>query len=298
MLLAALLASVACLATPVHGDVVRAGPFVGGIARQYDVVNGRFRLHVGGYRDRAIGLSQKIPWFIPRSYAVGPTLVVRGRRLGSRLGRFKSTLQQASSENNPRQWIYPSSFSPPRAGCWRLTFQSGRVTGRLTVLVSNRPASRDPWEVLHRPLRLPHLASGAECPRSPTQPAPALNAAFGGYVLGPGPAYAGAFAQDATVHYGSSPVEAGGWRGFKVLWIVRPVYRDRLLIRGRQLDGPATIHFAGQSQEMRIGNWGTASGAPGWGHRPSTEWVRAPGCYGFQLDGPRFSRILIFWAEP
>jgi hypothetical protein len=177
MLLAAL-ASVACLATPVHGDVVRAGPFVGGIAPQYDVVNGRFRLHVGGYRDRAIGLSQKIPWFIARSYAVGPTLVVRGRRLGSRRARFKSILQQASSENNPRQWIYPSSFSPPSAGCWRLTFQSGRVTGRLTVLVSNRRASRDPWGTLHRPLRLPHLAPGADCPRSPTQPAAAQNPAF------------------------------------------------------------------------------------------------------------------------
>jgi hypothetical protein len=121
---------------------------------------------------------------------------------------------------------------------------------------------------------------------------------FGGYVLGPGPAYAGAFAQDATVHYGSSPVEAGGWRGFKVLWIMRPGYRDRLLIRGRQLDGAAAIQFAGESQEMRIGRWGTASGAPGWGHRPSTEWVRTPGCYGFQLDGPRFSRVLVFRAEP
>jgi hypothetical protein len=298
MALAALLASVACLATPVHGDVVRAGPFVGGIAPQYDVVNGRFRLHVGEYRDRAIGLSQKVPWFIARSYAVGPTLVVRGRRLGSRRGRFKTMLQQASSENDPHKWIYPSSFSPPSAGCWRLTFHSGRVTAALTVLVSNRPASRDPWEALHRPLRLPHLAPGAECPRSATQPAPALNPAFGGYVLGPGPAYAGAFAQDATVHYGSSPVEAGGWRGFKVLWIVRPGYRDRLLIRGRQLDGQAAIQFAGQTQEMRIGRWGTASGAPGWGHRPSTEWVRTSGCYGFQLDGPRFSRVLVFRAEP
>jgi hypothetical protein len=293
MALAALLASVACLATPVHGDVVRAGPFVGGIAPQYDVVNGRFRLHVGEYRDPAIGLSQKIPWFIARSYAVGPTLVVRGRRVGSRRGRFKNILQQTSADS--RNWVYPSSFSPPSAGCWRLRFQSGHVRGALTVLVSNRSAT---WAALHRPLRLPHLAPGAECPRSPTQPAPALNAAFGGYVLGPGPAYAGAFAEDATVHYGSSPVEPGGWRGFKVLWIVRPGYRDRLLIRGRQLDGPAGIQFAGQAQEMRIGSWGSASGAPGWGHWPSTEWVRTPGCYGFQLDGPRFSRALVFRAEP
>jgi len=82
-----------------------------------------------------------------------------------------------------------------------------------------------------------------------------------------------------------------------VLWIVRPRSRGRLLIRGRQLDGQAQVRFA-QGREMRIGRWGTSAGAPGWGQEPSTEWVRAPGCYGFQLDGPRFSRVLVFRAEP
>jgi hypothetical protein len=70
MVLAAFLASAACLATPVHGNVVRAGPFVGYVVPLYDVVNGRFRLHVGEYRNPATGLSQKIPWFIPRRYPV------------------------------------------------------------------------------------------------------------------------------------------------------------------------------------------------------------------------------------
>jgi hypothetical protein len=159
------------------------------------------------------------------------------------------------------------------------------------------PARSDPWKALHRPLRIPILAPGTTCPLSPTQPAPGLNPAFGGYVLGRGPAYAGAVPQDAIVHYAGSPVEAGGWRGFKVFWIVRPRYRGRLLIRGRQLDGTNRIRFA-QGAEMRIGQWGTAAGAPGWGERPSTEWVRAPGCYGFQVDGQRFSRVLVFRAEP
>jgi hypothetical protein len=138
MALAALLASAACLATPVHGDVVRAGPFVGYITPRYDVVDGRFRLHVGRYRNATTGLSQKIPWFIPRRYPVRASLVVVGRRLGSVKRRFKSVLQQSWSPSNPKSWAFPSSFSPPSAGCWRLTFQSGRVTGKLTVLVSNR----------------------------------------------------------------------------------------------------------------------------------------------------------------
>ena len=140
MMLAALLASAACLATPVHGNVVRAGPFVGYIVPQYDVVNGRFRLHVGEYRNPATGLSQKIPWFISRRYPLRGSLVVVGRRLGSVRGRFKNVLHQSWSPRDPNRWVFPSSFSPPSPGCWRLTFQSGRVTGKLTVLVSNRPS--------------------------------------------------------------------------------------------------------------------------------------------------------------
>ena len=96
-LLAALVASATCLATPVHGDAVRAGPFTGYIVPQYDVVNGRFRLHVGAYRNRATGLSQKIPWFVPRSVPVKGSLVVVGRRLGSVKRTFKDVLQQTSS---------------------------------------------------------------------------------------------------------------------------------------------------------------------------------------------------------
>jgi hypothetical protein len=139
MLLAALLASAACLATPVQGHVVRAGPFVGSIVPQYDVVDGRFRLHVGVYRVPATGLSQKIPWFIPRRYPVRATLVVLGRRLGFVTSRFRTVLHQTWSPKDPGKWVFPSSFRPPSPGCWRLTFQSGSVTGKLTVLVSNSP---------------------------------------------------------------------------------------------------------------------------------------------------------------
>jgi hypothetical protein len=111
-LVAALLASATCLATPVHGDAVRAGPFTGYVVPQYDVVNGRFRLHVGAYRNRAAGLSQKIPWFVPRSVPVKGSLVVVGRRLGSVKRSFKDVLQQTSSSNNPHQWGFPVELQP------------------------------------------------------------------------------------------------------------------------------------------------------------------------------------------
>jgi hypothetical protein len=123
-----------CLATPVHGDVVRAGPFTGAIDTDYDVVNGRFRLHVGAWRDRSIGLSQKIPWFLPSKYRVGVYLVIRGRRLAPAGGSFTSRLPEAGSLD-PKEHVFPSTPSPPKPGCWRFTFQTRLVQGRLTVRV-------------------------------------------------------------------------------------------------------------------------------------------------------------------
>ena len=124
-----------CLATSVRGDVVRAGPFTGGIDPDYDVVNGRFRLHVGPWRDRSIGLTQKIPWFLPQRYRVGPSLTVRGTRLAPPGRTFTDSLQEASSDSPDH--VFPSAFAPPTAGCWRLSFKTGRTTGSLVVMVRN-----------------------------------------------------------------------------------------------------------------------------------------------------------------
>jgi hypothetical protein len=125
----------ACQATQVRGDYVHAGPFAGGIDRDYDIVNGGFRLHVGPWRNRSIGLTQKIPWFLPGKYRVGVYLVVRGRRLAPTRGAFTVRLPEAGGPD-PKQHVFPSTLSPPGAGCWRLTFQTGLVQGRLTVRVT------------------------------------------------------------------------------------------------------------------------------------------------------------------
>jgi hypothetical protein len=134
-------ANLHCLAAPVEGDRVHAGPFSGLIMPEYDVVDGRFRLHVGPYRDRAAGFSQKIPWSLPEKYSVGERLTVVGRRLAPPGGTFTDYLQEGGTDSVGR-W-YPSAFSPPKAGCWRLTFKTGRTTGSLIVLVRDgRTGSR------------------------------------------------------------------------------------------------------------------------------------------------------------
>jgi hypothetical protein len=126
--------SLPCLATPVRGDYVHAGPFAGGIDPDYDILKGRFRLHVGPWRNRSIGLTQKIPWFLPGKYRVGVYLIVRGRRLAPAGGSFTVRLPEGGTE--PSQHVFPSTLSPPKAGCWRLSFRTRLVQGRLTVRVT------------------------------------------------------------------------------------------------------------------------------------------------------------------
>jgi hypothetical protein len=126
-----------CAATRVHGEVVRAGPFTGSIVPDYDVVDGRLRLRVGGYRDRETGLSQKIPWFSRAGAPVGRRLRIRGTRLGPDTRHFTQNLRRAVNGGSRGRSVYPSIVTPPAEGCWRLRFSSGRATGRLTVLVMN-----------------------------------------------------------------------------------------------------------------------------------------------------------------
>ena len=130
-------ASAACPATPVRGDTVRAGPFTGYITRPYDVLDGRFRLRVGKYRDESSGLTQKIPWFAPARSSIGRTLTLSAVRLGPRPRRYKLTRPRAESSDSPNKYVFPSIVAPPAEGCWRVTLTSGRTTARLTVLVRN-----------------------------------------------------------------------------------------------------------------------------------------------------------------
>jgi len=121
-------------ATRVDGAKVRAGPFVGLIYPEYDVVNGRFRLHVGPYRDRTTGLSQKILWHISRQEDVGRRLRIHARRLPPLSPRtFRQKLRRAGGDK--KRWNFPSIIKPPAEGCWRLRFASGSTTGSLVVLV-------------------------------------------------------------------------------------------------------------------------------------------------------------------
>jgi hypothetical protein len=180
--------------------------------------------------------------------------------------------------------------------------------------VLSGPAGAGVWKKLHRPLHIPQIAPGATCPTTPkTGPLP--SGFSGTAAFGPGPVYPGFFSgpagPEAVVPFAypppaGSPLAGSQWSGQKVPWMRSPRYHGPVLIRGRQLDGPYHLRFGGLAlvppTELKIAGWGRSTGAPGWGFRASTTRLRAPGCYGYQIDGLTFSRVIVFravlWNSP
>jgi hypothetical protein len=170
------------------------------------------------------------------------------------------------------------------------------------------------WEGLRRrPVNVPSLPSGKACPTSSasgdlsrigTQPA------IRGSAWGPGPAYPW-----GLTHEGGRPLlrfdypprpESGwaesGWGGTKVLWVIASSYHGPVLVRGRQLDGSDEVRFQNgrpgftretalrPPAELRLTGPETRA-------NPATTRVRAPGCYAYQVDGRRFSYLIVFEAR-
>jgi hypothetical protein len=165
-------------------------------------------------------------------------------------------------------------------------------------------ASTTPWARLHRPLHLPRPAPGAACPVSPVDPRVdwARINIFGGSGIGRGPVYPGLGGSGGRLY--ARPDRFGGpWADGKVFWYVRPSYRGRVLIRGRRLDGPQGLRFdrgATLARELRIEPYDSV----GWDGQPvgsrgvaSGVRIRVPGCYGVQMDGTTFSRVVVFTVE-
>jgi hypothetical protein len=183
------------------------------------------------------------------------------------------------------------------------------VAAALAVAQTGGGAS-SPWPALHRSLHLPALLPGRQCPVSPV--ARGKFAKYGvGAGIGPGPAYPIGFGQPgSTLSFQSppgptSPFFGSAWSGQKILWFVLPSYRGPVLVRGRRLDGPGVLRFQNGKvppAELRITRTtyaGYPSGVQFYGQRylPSYTRLRTAGCYGYQIDGTSFSRVIVFRAE-
>jgi hypothetical protein len=164
-------------------------------------------------------------------------------------------------------------------------YRAERFECRFGLLVST-------WRFLERPLHLPRLAPGSSCPITPRS----RTVTFGS-AIGPGPVYPAHYAADGPPVNdvaAAFPPERGSafagsaWSGWKHVFLVADAYFGRVLIRGSQLDGAADLRFGsglGPAKQLRI-----QAGA----HETRTYTrVPNPGCYGYQIDGRRFSKIII-----
>jgi hypothetical protein len=142
-----------------------------------------------------------------------------------------------------------------------------------------------------RPLQLPAVAPGSECPITPTKEL----ASGTGALAGSGPVYA----VGNVVAYGARMSD--GIFPAKVLWVAAPDYPGPALIRGRQLDGPGGVFFSNSRRvsELRFElDTRVRAGASdqGWRYLPSTVNVEGPGCYGLQIDGPGWTTTIVMRA--
>jgi hypothetical protein len=175
----------------------------------------------------------------------------------------------------------------------------------LVLAAASTATGGDGWNALRRPLHLPVLPAGARCPVSAVNHRVSWIRAhiFGGSGIGPGPVYPGLGAADGLLWAVRDEQYGSKWYGQKVFWYITPSYRGRVLIRGRQLDGPGTVGFNGTrvpKSELRIEPYDTVS----WhgqvkGSRgvPSSVRILTKGCYGFQVDGTTFSRTIVVTGD-
>jgi hypothetical protein len=157
-----------------------------------------------------------------------------------------------------------------------------------------------PADILRqRPLRLPSLAPGGQCPWAPGRAVdPAL-----GEVVGEGPIYV-ALGVEATLEY--APAQNFGsqaWGGQKTIWAVPPGFVGLVLVRGRQVDGPNEVRFGRgdvPAADLLFSAPGEAQSDPpnSWTYEVDYTRVQTPGCYAYQIDGETFSEVVVFRAKP
>jgi hypothetical protein len=178
----------------------------------------------------------------------------------------------------------------------------GAIRERLFPGVSPSPtftptpsATPDPLPILQqRSLRISTLAAGEACVTTPgKQVSPDL-----GDALGEGPVYmVGYGAEGTNTIYRTR--EDGGWYYLKTLWTAPPRFQDLVLLRGRGVDGPNEVRFSDDTTatpdlQAILSTNNVGSTQSGWLPWINYVRVRAPGCYGIQVDGLTFSEVIHF----
>ena len=119
-------------------------------------------------------------------------------------------------------------------------------------------AATDPWKALYRPLEVPRIAPGGACPVSTVD----RSIDFAGFGIAPG--------------IGSGPAYPVG--PYRVRF-----ERGNVPPREWCISASDTVYWSGQPDGSR--------------GKPSYTRLGAAGCYGYQIDGRTFSRVIVFRAR-
>ncbi len=252
------------------------------------------------------GYSNKVAWAADPSYS-GPIRIRGGRIDGSGqllLGAPDNYWRGAPVKTVEGTDLYPEldfleshSIFPNVPAGWRM-WPSGTYVASPGCYAWQVDGVGFSELITFHSLNLPTLAAGAPCPVSPQQVAHILSADFGyGPAVGSGPIYAlMAEMQGGALRYSQSHYK-DGWAYSKVLWMAKPEVGGRVLIRGKQIDGPSDspnwIGFGMADVPEVALQWEIASQSR-WASLPSEIRFRAPGCYAFQVDSQQASAMIVF----
>ena len=153
---------------------------------------------------------------------------------------------------------------------------------------------------LRRPLHFPS-ATGTRCPATPGKYVTTPD--FGSWTLGSGRVRVAinnpGDLRHGKVHMGADG--AAGWYAIKTHFFSVPRYQGPFLVRARRLDhsGPIRIGASpAQAAPLVVPSGPTPNGSSGWREIPYSTFVKAPGCYGWQIDGRTFSEIIVARVLP
>jgi hypothetical protein len=166
------------------------------------------------------------------------------------------------------------------------------------------PRMRLPSSLRNR-LALRRLYPNAHCPL--TRGHRYSNNQFGGVVLGhgsiqplvaPNSPQSVEMATEGVLEFDHNPSHHK-WYSIKTLWFSRPSYRGPAVIRGRQLDGAHEIMFGERPSliDPYLPPGATTNGTGGFREWPGATWIKAAGCYAWQIDTTDGSELVVFEAK-
>lgn len=157
------------------------------------------------------------------------------------------------------------------------------------------PAGPIPAALKH-PLHFPVLRAGQRCPAVRSTPFHTQD--FGGMARGTGPVRVLAGGAGGTAKL-INPSGAPPWLALKTLWFSLPAYQGPFVIRAKRLGRPGPVALGeGPMVGPLVVPPGPTLNSYTSGYRtvPGGLFVRAPGCYAWQVDGLGFSEIIVVRA--